>query len=173
MQGIWAKELRSSLHYAPQAVCSGVGPGVSPEGVLLSISTNVPSELSSPGFDCLEERRDEMEGSTGSQVPGRMSPSSSQPPVCCCVQPGCFVQSCRILPKHWLGLGPAHMHCERTQRVVDGGSPGRGNSLAGEPAALSGWSRGRGGKRFDCDCLTSLKTPRVLRGPSTDLREYV
>lgn len=87
MQGIWAKELRSSLHYAPQAVCPGVGPGISPEGVLLPISTKVPSELGSPGFDCLEEGRDEMEGSTGSQVPGRMSlsPSSrSAPPSLLC-----------------------------------------------------------------------------------------
>ena len=46
MQGIWAKELKSSLHYAPQATCPGVGLAVSPEeGVLLLISTKAPYEL--------------------------------------------------------------------------------------------------------------------------------
>lgn len=80
-QGIWAKELRSSLHYAPQAVCPGMDPGVSPEGVLFPISTKVPYEVGNPGFDRLEKGGDAMEGGMGSQVPGKMSRSPSSRPA--------------------------------------------------------------------------------------------
>lgn len=79
-----------------------------------------------------------MEGGTGSQVAGRMSLSPSSRPAPPSLLCAAVVQCCLILPKLWLVLGPAHIHCERTQQVVDDGSPGRGNSLALEPAALSG-----------------------------------
>lgn len=46
MWGSRAKELKSSLHYAPRATCPDMGPGVCPEeGVLFLTSTRAPYEL--------------------------------------------------------------------------------------------------------------------------------
>lgn len=52
-----------------------------------------------------------MEGGTGSQVPGRMSLSPSSRPAPPSLLCAAVVQCCLILPKLWLVLGPAHIHC--------------------------------------------------------------